>query len=128
MPCEVGRVRRQRDDDRQPRENRLHDAEARVRVRHPYVDVQPADALAPRRRARVGDEVLIALRRRDRLRGGDARRIRARGGDPQAAARSCVHRDGPQLGKPRDCIVGRFGDVCRKLDDARMQLCLQQAR
>ena len=104
-------------------------AEAASRVRHPDVDVQPADALAPRRRARVLDEVAVTLDRRDLLLGRIARRIRAGGRDARARSAAAISRAARRsshepLDAPRPPC--RSTSVV-ELDDRRVQLRLQHA-
>ena len=63
-PCcptrEKGRVRRQRQHERQPRQDRFEGRVTGVGGRHADVDVQPADALPARGDPGKADELLVA--------------------------------------------------------------------
>ena len=99
-PFEVRRVRRQRQHEREPGEDCLHDAETRVGVGHSDVDVQAADSLPARSRAGVRNEVAVALGRGDVELGGNCGRVTVfvykkrrgdgpRSGDPSPHWKDC---------------------------------------
>src|SRR3546814_5464835 len=60
--AEEGRVRGQREHDRQPRQHALERAHAGVAVRHPDVHVQTGDALTPRHGPGELDELPVHRR------------------------------------------------------------------
>ena len=125
---EVRGVRRQGEHDGQPGDDRLHDPERSLGVRHPDVDVQAADTLPPRGRTRVLDELAVAIDGRDLLLRRNAGRIRTGGRDVVTVALGNLARCAPQLHQALDRFVRALARLRRELDDRCVQLGLQRAR
>ena len=121
---EVRRVGREREHDGQPGERSLEGAEARLRIRHADVDVQPVDPLPPRRDAGIFDEGKVTGLGHDRLLLGPADRMRPRSEDLQPAVARKPPGDLAHLAQPRGGLGGGVADARVGLDDGREELGL----
>ena len=81
LSAEERRVRREREQYRQPGEHPLEREHALLGPGHPDMDVQAADGLPPRRDPGVLDELAVARVWSDLLCGGQAEGVRPGGGD-----------------------------------------------
>ena len=125
---QVGRVRRQREHERQPGQDALQRAHALLGAGHAHVDVQPADTLPPGRDAGVLDELAVARVGRDVLRLREAERVRARGRDPLAVRARALLCGGAQFPQRGERLLRGGADMRRQLDHRGQELHLQLTR
>ena len=128
-PClltgEIGRVRRDREHDREPGEDALERVEARVRAGHADVDVEPAHALPPGRDPRVGDELGVPFFVGDLLLLGPAHGVTAGRGHLQSALLGKRHGPPPELGESLCGLFGRLADVGGQFERGGEELTLE---
>src|SRR5262249_7268680 len=124
---EPRRVRGQGEHERQPRDELLDDAQARLRVGHADVHVQTLHALPARARPRVLDELAVVRLVGNRLLARDVGRLGAARRDRAAELAGRFRGRRPQPAQDVERLVGALADAAVQLDDRFEELVLDEA-
>ena len=117
-------VDRQREDMRQEVPRRVHDMDAGLRIFDGDVNVQTEDQVGPRDHLQVIDDLVVALVGRDRYAGPVRDRMRARGGDAQAALSHQVDDLAPEPGHLASGVLDIGADRRADFNDRLVHLAL----